>query len=531
MTDSSARRAFLLARRVSTLALSLALGAAFPACGGGGGGGGGSAANLPLAISTPLLPTGGLGVPYDLDLYASGGEPPYAWTLEAGSSLPPGLSLSTAGTISGSPTSVGSWAFSVSVADASTPAATDTASYLLEVREFDAWVALLHWGEAWAGDSYPLASVGGKDVTFTLVTNASGGSIANADLATGSATWVAGPNLGTDRIRATSSLGPTEDLVVDVKSNPAKNMVARFSTTDVWYLKADGKFDATHAFACDFDAALASAGLRAPTSTDATGTTADQVAKAYVRLETLKALNAMYLNATDGTPATGGLAISFPFEEPLAPHSCPAPGQIALAKNNQFNVVSLISATASNVIGSAYVDDADNDFQENDTTSDDGGELGVFVDEIVRFFNPSYGSTALPQSPVGAADVPALKALLYGTASPGGRYAELKRIGEGLGRTIAAVAAHEIGHSLGLTHTTPAVTSSIMNAVAAFGQDETYSFVAADVTALRGALPGPHRGGTPMVVLFATAPLTADGDIGFETAPCRLTCTCRHHRR
>ncbi|HTO45284.1 MAG TPA: putative Ig domain-containing protein [Burkholderiales bacterium] len=58
----------------------------------------------PLAITSPAtLPAAQVGVPYSFTLTATGGTPPYAWSLASGS-LPAGLSLSASGLISGTPT-------------------------------------------------------------------------------------------------------------------------------------------------------------------------------------------------------------------------------------------------------------------------------------------------------------------------------------------------------------------------------------------------------------------------------------------
>lgn len=51
-----------------------------------------------------LLPRGNVGAPYSVQLGAIGGQGPYNWQLAAGSTnLPPGLSLSSGGLISGKP--------------------------------------------------------------------------------------------------------------------------------------------------------------------------------------------------------------------------------------------------------------------------------------------------------------------------------------------------------------------------------------------------------------------------------------------
>ncbi|HUB66305.1 MAG TPA: putative Ig domain-containing protein [Candidatus Methylacidiphilales bacterium] len=74
--------------------------------------------NLPLTITTSNpLPSGGLGTAYSQTLAASGGVTPYTWSIANGS-LPAGLSLSSAGVISGTPTSVGTASFTVQVTGA-----------------------------------------------------------------------------------------------------------------------------------------------------------------------------------------------------------------------------------------------------------------------------------------------------------------------------------------------------------------------------------------------------------------------------
>jgi hypothetical protein len=78
---------------------------------------------ITLLISTAALPSAVTGQPYSATLTALGGTPPVsadAWSL-VGGSLPPGLNLSAAGIISGTPTAVGTFPFVVQVADTGTP--------------------------------------------------------------------------------------------------------------------------------------------------------------------------------------------------------------------------------------------------------------------------------------------------------------------------------------------------------------------------------------------------------------------------
>jgi len=72
----------------------------------------------PVAITTTSLPSGTAAVPYSTSITASGGLPPVAFLLTSGA-LPSGLALNPNGTLSGTPSSAGSFNFSVTAADAS----------------------------------------------------------------------------------------------------------------------------------------------------------------------------------------------------------------------------------------------------------------------------------------------------------------------------------------------------------------------------------------------------------------------------
>ena len=86
----------------------------------------------PVAISTSVLPAGIVGVPYSATLDAIGGHPPYTWS---GTGLPKGLSLSSTGEITGTPTASSDSTVDIIVTDSSTPnAETATQSFALTVR-------------------------------------------------------------------------------------------------------------------------------------------------------------------------------------------------------------------------------------------------------------------------------------------------------------------------------------------------------------------------------------------------------------
>ena len=72
----------------------------------------------PVSVKTSGLTGGAVGTPYSQALNAAGGTAPYAWSLLTGV-LPPGLSLASSGTISGTPTKPGTSSFGVQAMDTS----------------------------------------------------------------------------------------------------------------------------------------------------------------------------------------------------------------------------------------------------------------------------------------------------------------------------------------------------------------------------------------------------------------------------
>lgn len=87
-----------------------------------------SSTSAPVTITTPAtLPLGAVGTFYSQSLSAVGGTPPYSWSLVSGA-LPSGLSLSSAGQISGTPTAAGTLTSTIKVADIASATATQTFS-------------------------------------------------------------------------------------------------------------------------------------------------------------------------------------------------------------------------------------------------------------------------------------------------------------------------------------------------------------------------------------------------------------------
>lgn len=75
----------------------------------------------PVTITTSSLPSGLVGQAYSGQLAATGGTPGYTFSLNNGSALPAGLSLSATGAITGTPHSSGTFSMTFRVQDSTTP--------------------------------------------------------------------------------------------------------------------------------------------------------------------------------------------------------------------------------------------------------------------------------------------------------------------------------------------------------------------------------------------------------------------------
>src|ERR1035437_9351251 len=83
-----------------------------------------AAATVPLSITTQApLPSGGVGVSYTQAFAATGGTPPYQWSVSTGA-VPTGLTLNATGSLTGTPTAAGTFNFTIQVVDAAKAKAT-----------------------------------------------------------------------------------------------------------------------------------------------------------------------------------------------------------------------------------------------------------------------------------------------------------------------------------------------------------------------------------------------------------------------
>jgi hypothetical protein len=486
-------------RRFLCFAGTMAIALAAPSCGGGGGGGGDPSPGTPLSVPVPHFPVAQVGQAFSRPIAAQGGTPPYAYRLaDASAPLPAGLSLSVGGVLSGTPLAPASSFFLLEVRDSAVPFSTAFRQIPVQVGGFDVGVAGLLAGAAWADTGHLVStSTAFGAVTIEIGTTGSGALIQNADPTSGTATYVAGPVPGIDRLLLTRPNGAFTEIELRVRPNPTRSMVAR-PGTDVWHVDFEGKDDALHPYASDFHDALTRVGLRDPAALDAVGGKADALAEAYVRVETLRKLNVAFQNDADGDALPAGFSISFPWRRPLSP-LLPGEGVATTSVPGGWNRVQVHSGNTAAAYGVpswgwAIIDDPQNSHLENLGTVTAAAPFGVFVDQIATIFLPAFADTVLPAAPIGPADVPALEALLYGTppdASP--RAQEVARIAQNFARCLAMGTAHEIGHSLSLTHDLGFGWEIMDPATMPPAPGVDFRFSAPNATRLAAALPGPDR--------------------------------------
>jgi hypothetical protein len=121
-----------------------------------------------LCVTTASLPSGTDTVPYSATLAAVGGSPPYTWSLASGS-LPPGLALSPTGMITGTPTTAGTFTFTVKVTDSVAGTATQTFTITIAGGTQGYWLGATDGGVFAFGVAGFLGSTGGLKLNAPVV--------------------------------------------------------------------------------------------------------------------------------------------------------------------------------------------------------------------------------------------------------------------------------------------------------------------------------------------------------------------------
>jgi hypothetical protein len=171
-------------------------------------------------LTTSPLPTATAGLGYSASLAAAGGTPPYRWTV--GNGFPAGLSLDPqSGAITGTPSTPGSFSFTVQVTDAAQ--AVGTANFNLTVNPAPlviTTVAPLFAGTVGVAYSQPFSASGGKSpYTWSIVSGNTGG--LTLDSTTGTLRGTPqNPGTFTFAVQVADSLGATSSGSFSVVVNP-----------------------------------------------------------------------------------------------------------------------------------------------------------------------------------------------------------------------------------------------------------------------------------------------------------------------
>ncbi len=178
-------------------------------------------ASASLSITTAALPSGQVGTAYSTTLAASGGIPPYTWTLTSGT-LPSGLTLNSAtGQLSGTPTAAAiGISLTFEATDSSSPAETSTANLTLTIAPITLTIITATLPNGQVGTPYSAtlqASGGSPPYTWTLFSgvlpaglalNSSAGQISGIPTAAANATVLT--------FKATDSSSPAETSTVNL---------------------------------------------------------------------------------------------------------------------------------------------------------------------------------------------------------------------------------------------------------------------------------------------------------------------------
>lgn len=163
--------------------LFLAVTGVLAGCSGGGAGGGGGEGKtvvVPPAITTTRLPLADVMLSYDSALEATG-SPEITWSLSGGS-LPTGVTLSGAGTISGTPTLPGQFPVTITAVG---PGGSDVKSFTFTVRPRTSLISVSSSGQQGNAESGAPPAYGGEaelsgDGRF-VVFNSSAGNLVSGD--------------------------------------------------------------------------------------------------------------------------------------------------------------------------------------------------------------------------------------------------------------------------------------------------------------------------------------------------------------
>jgi hypothetical protein len=177
---------------------------------------------VPAITTASPLPTGTIGTSYSQTFAVSGGTTPFTWSATSGT-LPAGLTLSSAGVLSGTPTTAGTSNFTIKVADAAGGSASKAFSLNINTS-LTITTSSLPAGDVSVAYSKTLTVAGG---TAPYTWSLSGGSLpAGLSLSAGGVISGAPTSAGTSSFTAavTDSLGATATRALSITINAAPSI-------------------------------------------------------------------------------------------------------------------------------------------------------------------------------------------------------------------------------------------------------------------------------------------------------------------
>ncbi len=191
-----------------------------------------------LSVTTASVPDGVVDAPYTVTFAAAGGAAPYSWSVLSGT-LPPGLTLSTAGVLGGTPTRAGLYSFTIGVTDARQGSANRTFSLTVGTT-LSITTASLPGGAPGAAYTASLTAAGGTPpYTFSLASGTlpAGLTLSNAGQITGTPTTAGTSNVtfsvtdGTRTATKALSIVISAGLQLPAATLPDGTRNAAYSTT------------------------------------------------------------------------------------------------------------------------------------------------------------------------------------------------------------------------------------------------------------------------------------------------------------
>jgi hypothetical protein len=191
----------------------------------------------PIAISPVSLPGGRVSSPYSQPISATGGAPPYAFTVASGA-IPPGLTLASGGALSGTPTAVGTYCFDVGAVDSAGCATITSYTIVISAASCPAGTVIvlsppsLPGATTYSPYSQAITAAGGTPpYTFAvtsgalppgLTLNSATGLVSGTPTASGHYTLTIG---ATDANGCFGSMGCTVVMTVDIPATSSWEMV------------------------------------------------------------------------------------------------------------------------------------------------------------------------------------------------------------------------------------------------------------------------------------------------------------------